>query len=309
MGAGGEYYSIIVTADWERRSRLLSFPRWAIRASVIGGVVAAVAFCLLAGGYASVRSEVRELERQRDRDKEVAQRMQGLVRQIDTIQMKLDEIAGMRGQITQMLGLHGQRSAAGASGGGIGVVGQESDLMRVFRGKERELVGTLATDLGSIDHELEGEIGVHRGLQDLLRERTLLLESIPSIRPVTGGYISSGFSRRRDPITGSIRMHKGLDIASSERVPVAATGEGVVVFAGFDGGFGNMVAIDHGFGFVTRYAHLARISVSAGDPVQRGQELGLLGNTGRSTGPHLHYEVLLEGIPIDPSIFILDGNG
>jgi murein DD-endopeptidase MepM/ murein hydrolase activator NlpD len=140
-----------------------------------------------------------------------------------------------------------------------------------------------------------------------LEKRSSDLEHTPSIVPVCGDYyLSSGFGRRPDPFTGRYSMHEGYDFSAPEGTPFCATAAGEVVFAGRNGDFGLTVKVDHGNGLVTVYAHAARIAVKKGQKVERGQTLGYVGSTGRSTGPHIHYEVHRDGRPVNPGRYILD---
>ena len=132
-----------------------------------------------------------------------------------------------------------------------------------------------------------------------------LLASTPSVWP-TRGWITSDFGNRLDPFTADRLMHKGLDIATSHGSPVLAPSDGMVIFSGMEGGYGNCLVIDHGFGVKTRYGHLSQLLVKAGERVKRGQKIAAVGNTGRSTGPHLHYEVRVNGVPENPRKFILE---
>jgi len=127
---------------------------------------------------------------------------------------------------------------------------------------------------------------------------------LPLGRPVENMRISSTFGRRRDPFNRRQAVHQGIDYAGASHAPVRATGGGVVKYAGRNGRYGKLVEIDHGHGLTTRYAHLAEISVRSGQIVERGSEIGLVGSTGRSTGPHLHYEVRVRNQPRDPLKFI-----
>ena len=139
-----------------------------------------------------------------------------------------------------------------------------------------------------------------------LQENTARLESTPSIAP-SNGHLSSLFSRnRRHPVLRISRPHKGIDIAAPTGDPILAPAKGKVVFAGVRaGGYGKTVEIDHGYGYVTRFAHTSRILVRAGERVERGQVIAEVGATGLTSGPHLHYEVELEGKPVDPLNFII----
>ena len=126
----------------------------------------------------------------------------------------------------------------------------------------------------------------------------------PSGVPVRTSNITSGFGSRWHPILGGYRFHTGLDLAAPLGAAVAATSPGTVVVAGWCGGYGQCVTIDHGGGVLTLYGHLSRIDVAPGQTVGRGQSIGLVGSTGRSTGPHLHYEVRVNGQPVDPSAYL-----
>lgn len=141
-------------------------------------------------------------------------------------------------------------------------------------------------------------------LRDLGKKRNLLA-STPAIRPCSG-VVTSHFGPRRSPFTGMKEFHKGLDIANRQGTPIQATADGVVSFTGRKGAFGNMVVIDHGHGIVTRYAHVSKFLKKCGDKVKRGEAIARIGSTGRSTGPHVHYEVQINGTPVDPGQYILN---
>jgi len=138
-----------------------------------------------------------------------------------------------------------------------------------------------------------------------LGSRGRTLSSTPTIAPVRGLF-TDGFGTRRDPFTGRWAAHRGVDISARRRTPVVAPADGVVTFAGWEGGFGRVVRVSHGFGFTTVFGHLDKLLAEPGDEVKRGETIGLLGSSGRSTGPHLHYEVHLDGKAVDPLYYILD---
>ena len=149
-------------------------------------------------------------------------------------------------------------------------------------------------------------------LESLLRsleDQQNLLASTPAIRPVSRdltSWITSRFGYRKSPFTGRRELHKGYDIASRQGTPIQATADGVVTFAGKKGLYGNFIVIDHGHGLITRYGHCQKVLKKRGDKVKRWDTIALMGNTGRSTGPHVHYEVHLNGIPVNPVKYILN---
>jgi len=128
--------------------------------------------------------------------------------------------------------------------------------------------------------------------------------SIPSRMPVEGVRLTSNYGMREHPVLGGRRAHKGIDLAGPVGTPVYATADGVVTHAGWDNGYGRLVKIKHDFGIETRYAHLSQLRVEVGQRVSRGDRIGDMGNSGRSTGTHLHYEVRLSGSPVNPMTFI-----
>jgi murein DD-endopeptidase MepM/ murein hydrolase activator NlpD len=138
-----------------------------------------------------------------------------------------------------------------------------------------------------------------------LEDQRNLLAATPAIRP-TDGWISSTFGYRTSPFTGRREFHQGLDIAARKGTPILAAADGVITFAGTKGLMGKMIVIDHGHGMVTRYAHIHKMLKKCGDAVKKGDTIALVGNTGRSTGSHLHYEVHLNGIPVNPAKYILN---
>ncbi|MDE1902543.1 MAG: M23 family metallopeptidase [Alphaproteobacteria bacterium] len=134
-----------------------------------------------------------------------------------------------------------------------------------------------------------------------------LIARMPFASPLIRFEVSSSFGIRRDPFNGERSFHPGIDLDAEIGTAVHATAPGTVDFAGWDGGYGRMVEIDHGNGIRTRYAHLSRILVRIGDRVDEHQRIGLVGSTGRSTGPHLHYEVRIDGQPLNPAKFLAVG--
>ena len=141
-------------------------------------------------------------------------------------------------------------------------------------------------------------------LEDLLLNRKLRDEVRPEGRPVTSGYVSSQFGSRTDPFTGRRAFHKGVDFAGREGAEVVAVASGVVIWSGERYGYGQLVEVNHGNGYVTRYAHNVDNLVAVGDTVRRGQVIARMGDTGRATGPNLHFEVLLNDEPVNPLTYV-----
>jgi murein DD-endopeptidase MepM/ murein hydrolase activator NlpD len=165
--------------------------------------------------------------------------------------------------------------------------------------------GDLLHQLDDLEKKVKAQEQEARALKSYFEDQQALLASAPSIWPVRG-WVTSDFSVRLDPYTGERVMHEGLDVAAATGAPVRAPADGTVVFNGMEGGYGHVLVLDHGYGLKTRYGHLSRIDVRLGEKVKRGQFVAAVGNTGRSTGPHLHYEVRVNGVADNPRKFILE---
>ena len=200
-------------------------------------------------------------------------------------------------QLTQMAGLNNGEfdfSSPPALGGPEDPVND---------GKSEQL-GDIQAALNSLGQQLDNREQQLSVLEDLLIHRKLQHEVHPEGRPVRSGYISSGFGVRTDPFTGRRAFHKGIDFAGRKGSDVFAVASGVVTWSGPRFGFGRMVEINHGSGYVTRYAHNADVTVAVGDTVKRGEVIAHMGSTGRATGPNLHFEVLHNGRAVNPLTYI-----
>ncbi|MCK5873138.1 MAG: M23 family metallopeptidase [Alcanivoracaceae bacterium] len=214
--------------------------------------------------------------------------MQARLLRLDALGERLLDVAGIRADEFDF-------SSAPALGGPE-ALGDTSDLAYAppaFVDALGELAATL--------ERREEQLNILEGLMNNRRQER---EASLSGRPVQRGWLSSRFGRRTDPFSGRLAQHKGVDFAGKEGTDVVATGAGVVTFSGERWGYGNMVEINHGNGLTTRYGHLRDFLVSTGDIVRAGEPVATLGSTGRSTGPHVHYEVLRHGQHINPEPFL-----
>ena len=186
-----------------------------------------------------------------------------------------------------------------------GTMPHDLDTLRPLAERHNSLIRDMHAGADYLDQAFAVEKQGFEELHGYLRKQRSLLASTPSIRP-TAGWIASGFGNRVSPFTGLEEFHRGLDIATRDGTPIVAPADGMVTFAGNNGSLGKTVVIDHGNGMVTRYGHMKEWLAECGAHVKRGDKIGSVGNTGRSTGPHLHYEVHLNGIPVNPADYILN---
>lgn len=182
------------------------------------------------------------------------------------------------------------------------VPGQGGPFVPVFMaGEQLQLeIDRLAREVALRSDELSS-------LESRFLESRARARQLPTALPVKGAILGSPFGQRSDPILGQRAMHEGIDFNAERGTPVVAAADGVVVAAGWHGDFGNLVEIEHGAGLITRYAHLSRLNVKAGDLVSRDEQIGAVGSTGRSTGSHLHFEVRKNGVAQNPANFLKRG--
>jgi murein DD-endopeptidase MepM/ murein hydrolase activator NlpD len=190
---------------------------------------------------------------------------------------------------------------------GIGGGSFDNNLDFITNPSEEKLAKVLSY-VDEVARKLNFEKSQYLDISNKLRENQKLYSDIPAIRPCAG-TINDGFGMRMHPILHIKQMHEGIDFSTEIGTPVYATGDGVIDFVGNREGFGLMVEIDHGFGYVTIYAHLSRALVKDGQKITRGKEIALSGNSGLSTGPHLHYEVHHDGVALNPDGFFFGNLG
>lgn len=168
---------------------------------------------------------------------------------------------------------------------------------------DASLVGEANDKMMMLERQLYSQIMSFDTLRSIAGQQQERIQHIPSIQPVSSKDLSamaSGYGHRVDPIYGTVKIHEGMDFSAPTGTPVYATGDGIVKSAGWNSGYGNAIDIDHGYDYLTRYAHLSKIYVHKGQEIKRGDLIGLIGSTGKSTGPHLHYEVRYKGYPQNP---------
>ena len=217
-----------------------------------------------------------------------------LANQIEALQMAVNQLGenaavdpAASAAMEKLPAVVKSRAMGGASPSALGPLLSSGSL-----GSPDTALGVLSDLLGAIWSRLDS-------VRDSVERRRALAAATPSIWPVAG-WLSSSYGSRQDPFTGDADFHPGLDISAEYGQPVLATGEATVESAGPSGAYGNMIVLDHGFGVVTKYGHLSRMAVMAAQHVKRGDLIGYVGSTGRSTGAHLHYEVWMNGRLINP---------
>lgn len=288
-----EFYTLIVVPHAKARFRRIQVPlrlaKWTI---TLAGIAS-----LTVGGvlvhYARMTKEIHDLRRLRAENSELLTKTRAYEENAGKLQAKVLQLQTMVTKLGVMAGLEHSLPEAGTAGVG-GAVGLDAQAPPLA-----------PRALAAIDQSLTTLTTRSAQLEEFYRDQTLVLASTPSIWPVRG-YLSAGFGNRIDPFTGQRDFHSGIDISTPTGTRIFAPADGVILSASVQGAYGNSIIVDHGYGVVTRYGHLEAFAVRPGQRVRRGDLLGFVGNTGRSTGPHLHYEVWVRDQAQNPIHFILD---
>jgi murein DD-endopeptidase MepM/ murein hydrolase activator NlpD len=300
-------WTVVFVADDDSSVRQLRLSREVIRVGialalfVVAGLSWLVTAALVAAGEG--RADAQLVAKNTLLERELGT----LTLRLDTLQQSLVQLSEQDEYYRLLAGLE----PLGADVQLAGIGGPDADrletrpLYRVDAGIGRETYET-GNQLSTLLRRARLLAESWREAEDTLSSKHERLEATPSIYPVSG-YVSSLFSRsRQHPILDRPRAHQGIDIVAPHGTPVVASAKGRVITASEQGEYGLLVEIDHGFGTVTRYAHLSQAAVNVGQVVERGARIGRVGQTGLAVGPHLHYEVLVNGAPANPRRFILD---
>jgi murein DD-endopeptidase MepM/ murein hydrolase activator NlpD len=291
-----QVFTVILVSDHSQAVRKLRISRtWLARAAYAAGGVGLVVV-LVFGHYLSLLGSSwkgRVLAEENEQLRSQLLLVQEKVSHISSTLERVEQFdAKLRTAVTQLQ--DPDRNLA------IGPVGKEATGSAAAAHAK-----ALPEGLGTLQGEASRQEQTLSQLEEYFDDQRSLLASTPSIWPARG-WVTSDFGTRMDPYTAERKMHEGLDIATPQGQPIYSPSDATVVFAGSESGYGKVLVLDHGFGVKTRYGHVSEIFVRAGDRVRRGDKVAAVGNTGRSTGPHLHYEVRVNGIPENPRKFILE---
>jgi murein DD-endopeptidase MepM/ murein hydrolase activator NlpD len=298
-----QVFTVIVVSDHSQAIRKFRLPRkWLQNAAYVGAGVALVGL-LTFGHYFALLGASSENAVLKEENAQLRSQILLVQEKVAHISATLDRVerfdAKLRTAVTQLQ--DPERNLA------IGPVG-DSDTEAAIPGPAPAAEANLTAlpgKLSSLETEASRQEQSLRELQEYFDDQRSLLASTPSIWP-TRGWVTSDFGTRIDPYTAERKMHQGMDIATPHGTVIYSPSDGSVVFIGTEGGYGKVLVVDHGYGVKTRYGHLSEIHVRLGDRIRRGEKIASVGNTGRSTGPHLHYEVRVNGIPENPRKFILE---
>ena len=294
-----EYFTFMFLPGPNARVRTLSISKSALKSVFLSIVAVLVLSLYLIYEYNDVKDKVWELQSVREELMQQKAQVQSfalnlldykrqmfLLRDLDT-KLRRAVNLGPRDKAQQVLGI-----------GGPDELGLQN-LATLGEKKQEEALKEMHQELSLLKGAASRQEASLQLLIEYFEDKRSLYASTPSVWPVRG-WVTSPFGNRISPFSGILKFHEGIDIAAQTGTPIIAPADGVVIKAGFSTGYGNMVEISHGYGIKTEFGHNSRLNVKAGQRVKRGEIISYVGDTGSSTGPHLHYEVRVNGLPVNP---------
>lgn len=309
------FVTLMVIPERTRRVHKLILPFFALKLAMVLFSLCAVFMLLIGVDYIHVLGQLAENKRLKGENFRLRQDLQLIRNKVDSMEATIERVRNYAKKL-QILTGQGDKGSVDLK------PGEETDLPREPAAKsksgkrsskmmlplEREPSAVKTANLSlpeRVDELHEAGIVTEESLSQLqvfFLAQTALMAATPSLLPING-WVSSGFGYRRHPYDGSYRLHAGLDIVAEGGTPIRAPADGTVMFSGNRSGYGKVVVIDHGYGIRTLFGHSSKLFVNAGARVKRGEKIAEVGSTGKSTGPHVHYEIRKNGLPVNPAAF------
>jgi murein DD-endopeptidase MepM/ murein hydrolase activator NlpD len=296
--------TIVFLPGASRKVTQLKIPRFLLFFVFLIFLSAVLALAWGIRDYRAVKAKVPRLGQLEKENEQQKLQLVALTHKIDQISVKLVELKKFDQKLKTMVNLETDKDNSQF----LGIGGSDPSLLNpdyTLEKAHQKLVRLMHKSLDNLDTEISIQTNEKEELYKFLENQKTMLASTPSIWP-TRGWVSSRFGYRISPFTNQKEFHKGIDISTRMHTPIIAPADGVISSLGRDHAMGKMITINHSYGVKTRYGHLSKVLVKKGQYVKRGQKIALVGNTGRTTGPHLHYEVYLNGLPVNPIRYILN---
>lgn len=297
-----EKMTIWILSKGEGGTKRFHLPRSLVLAApyVLGAFAMALSYGIY--DYLHIQTEAEELARLRLKTQEQKAQMQALLAKVDHLSVKMEELAQFDKKIRIVANLQKGSEREQLLGVG-GPVDRDRQFRERMLADDRSLLEHASEDVDRLAAEASVRHDSFRELLDYLKEQRSILASTPSLWPVKG-WVTSEFGHRPSPFGGGREFHRGIDVATRHRARILAPADGMIAEVSYGADIGNSIRIDHGRGVVTQYGHLAQSAVKEGTMVRRGALIGYAGNTGRSTGTHLHYAVYHNGVAVNPRRFL-----
>ncbi len=296
------YYTIMIVTDKARNLSKIKVSSSFLNTFIFLVITLFILSIVLIVSYAKMHVETQRLAYFEEETRIQKKQIEEFEETFNTLLVRFGELNAMNKKLRDIVEI--EKYDSGYEMFGIGGPFVDEDESK-SKGDDVSLVEKTNEDILRLKKESEIQGKSLQELYSFLEGQQNRLACTPSIMPTRGIYNVRGFGFRKDPITGKLRMHNGLDIINKTGTPIFSPAAGVVLFTGIRGGYGKYIIVDNGYGISTGFGHLSSILVDEGDRVKRGDKIALMGNTGRSVGSHLHYEVRINNVPLNPVLFIL----
>jgi murein DD-endopeptidase MepM/ murein hydrolase activator NlpD len=294
------YFSIIIAGDRSERAhtfRTITLSNITLTILAVVFLVAVVGFGLMAHAYLNTSVKIREISSLRQENGYLRGQLDEFEDAYDRVSARVKSVKKMDDELRALTAVEEPKEQGEIFG--IGGPQYEDASLTELERRHDDLADQVRQDLDRLLAESKRQEESFNELSCILEEQRNIMDCTPAVWPVRG-FLTSKFGMRWG------RLHAGIDIANKVGTIITAPADGVVIFIGVKQGYGNFMTIGHGYGITTNYGHLYSVLVKLGDTVKRGDKIAVVGNTGRTTGPHLHYEVLLNGVHVDPLYYILN---
>ncbi len=305
-----KFFTLIVVPDATSQFKQIKVPYLLTRGLLVFGVVLLLGIVgvsyYLVTHYQDMKFIIRELPDARKATRQQKALLERYEQDITELRQKISRLKLVNAKLMLMAGVENPLENQVNFGIGGAESGLElSNMVERFEQESEEAILQKISNLDKLKEAAMNQEELSQRLMEFFQDQQTLLASTPSIWPVHG-WVTSGFGKRKSPFTGKRTMHSGIDIATKTGTKIIAPADGLVSFSGTKGAFGKVLVIDHGNGYSTFYGHCDKLYKNVGDKVKRGDSIAEVGNTGTSTGSHLHYEVRVNGVATNPTKYILD---
>jgi murein DD-endopeptidase MepM/ murein hydrolase activator NlpD len=298
-----EYFDILIFGHKTSKTRHLRIRQKTFKILFYLSTFALLSTIFFFCDYIQVKTKAVEMSRLCQEAKTQRSQMHFFSDRIQDLEKQLSQMKDFDNKIRIIANLEKGQEAVPIMG--IGGPSSSDIREKLKREDDNGLIQQMRNDIERLGSEAMSREESLSELEKLLLRKKEILVHTPSIWPIQG-WVTSGFGFRNSPFTGLIQMHEGLDISNQVGTPVIAPADGIISDIGNDLALGKLLVISHGFGMITRYAHLNKVLVRIGQKVKRGEKIAEIGMSGKATGPHLHYEVRLDGVPVNPMRYILN---
>ncbi len=300
------YLTFLVLTNDASRTRQLNIPVNIVKGVCFGAAVVFLVLAFVVHDYVKLKGNALELSRLKRENTAQKLELQNFAGKIKGFEEQLQKLSMFDKKLRIIANIEKPKGAEKDELKGLGGDSSKDaqDYLSTPKAKVDELIKDMHSEFSQLENRANSQEKSFAEIHEHLMKLSSFFAATPSIWPVKG-WVTSTFGQRTSPYTGLPQFHKGLDIANRVGTPVVATADGIVVKAAWDSNLGKSVVIRHGYGVQTTYGHLSEINVRVGQKVRRGQKIAAVGNTGRSTGPHLHYAVAMNGVDVNPAKYIL----